>query len=864
MAKPYWKPEQKRCQPLACLLGLGLLLLGGSKGLWAQEPVPSATSSEARWRAGVKADQEGDFAKATRLLQDALRQAEAEQDRLHQIRCRNSLSIVSQHGHNFRQAETHARKALAMQPAHYDSLLWADCLNSLANAFIETSRYDSAQAYYLQALKLKEELGDQEALPVVLMNLAAIGWRTGKMDQALKYDLQALELHQRTGNRQGEAEASNNLAYVYRAMGRLEEARRYAEAGLQLARETGERNIQLGCLINLSTISARLGNHEAGFDYQRQYIYLKDSLYNEANQRLTSEMEAKFENERKEHDLALQAETITRQEAGLRLRGLLIVGIVLLLLLSVGTMFYLFQRRRWRLEQQRQEAERLKALDAFKSRFFTHLTHEFRTPLTVILGLAGEHAGEVDWEMTRRNARHLLQLINQLLDLSKLEADQLPLHWTQVDAVAQLRYLTEAFRSLAEQKGQELHFQPAQASFLTGLDQEKVQAIFVNLLGNALKFTPAGGRIELRVWQEAENWAFSVTDDGPGIPAEAQEQVFVRFAQLDSQAGGTGIGLTLAHELSQLMGGSLILQSEPGEGSTFTCRLPLREGTPEGTLAQVSLPVAAIAEALPVTEARWSQAEDERPHLLLVEDQADVVAFLQRCLEERYRISVARNGAEGIEMALESLPDAIVSDVMMPEKDGFELCQALKQDECSSHIPIILLTARAAVEDRLQGLRHGADAYLPKPFEREELLIRLEQLILLRRKLQLRYQNLAELAPADSEAVQGEDAFIQKVRAQVLAHLEEEDFSVEKLAEQLHLSRTQLFRKLKALTGRSVSQFVNLVRIEEAKVWLRDSELTVSEVAYRVGFAEPSYFMRVFAKETEMTAGQWREEKSEP
>ena len=838
------------------LLMITLLALLGGGPLQGRSCAPDSIA--VWWRAGADADAAGDFPAATTLLIQALDCATLHADTLMMVRSLNSLGIVQTHLRRYEQARQYLYQALALKPQRRDSLVWSNCLNSLGNVWSLQGATDSARVYYEHARRIKVVIGDMEALPVVLMNLAGIGWSSGELDLALAYDLEAVALHQQTGNQAGEAEARNNVAYVYREMNRLPEARTFALAGLDLARQVRNRNIQLSCLINLSTISARLGDHAAGFDYQRQYIYLKDSLYNEENQRLISEMEARFDSERKERDLALQAETIARQEAGLRLRGLVIAGVLLLMLLTVGAMLYAFQRRRWRLEQERREAQRLKELDAFKSRFFTHITHEFRTPLTVILGLAGEHAQEPDWDMTQRNARHLLQLINQLLDLAKLEAGQLPLQWAQADAVALLRYLCESFRSLASQRDIALDFAPATGTLPLVLDPEKVQAIFANLLGNALKFTPEGGAVQVRVAAGAGQWSFAVADNGPGIAPEAQARIFDRFAQANPQDAGTGIGLALARELATLMGGTLAVESVPGAGSTFTCRLPIPQVEAPAMLP-APLPVPA---ALPAARPQAALLSGERPHLLIIEDQADVAEYLRRCLEDQYDISLAVNGAQGIDLALEQVPDAIVSDVMMPEKDGFEVCQTLKQDARTSHIPIVLLTARAAIADKLQGLRHGADAYLPKPFDREELLVRLEQLILLRRKLQARYQSLAALpAPAtETEAV--EDTFIQRVRAQVLAHLQEEDFSVEKLADLLHLSRTQLFRKVKALTGRSVSQFVNQVRIGEAQRLLRETDLTVSEVAYQAGFADPGYFMRVFAREVGMSAGAWREKPS--
>ncbi len=811
----------------------------------------------AAYLAGTQADYEGDYPEAIRLFRQLLDSAIDVGDEALQLRCLNSLGVVHTNLHQYERAKAFHLQALRMEPGHIDSLLWSNCLLGLGNVYNHTGKLDSSQRLYEQSLAIKQLVGDPTDLPVVLGNLASLGWKTNQMDLALRYDQQALELHQRRGDRRGEAEARNNLAYVYREMGRLTQAQAQARQGLNLARGLGERQIQLRCLINLSTISARLGNHEAGFDYQRQYIYLKDSLYSEENQRIISEMEAKYETAQKEKDLALQQATIAEQKGRIRLQGLMIAGVLLLMLLTIGTLIYRFQRRRWQmqshLQAEQQEALRLKGLDEFKSHFFTNLTHEFRTPLTVILGLAESQPTDETWAMVHRNGRQLLRLINQLLDLSKLEAGKMHLQWGQVELSQLLRYLTESFRSLADQKGVSLRFLPPDAPLHTDVDQEKVQMIVSNLLSNALKFTPEGGEVQVQVQQEGAHWVCSVQDSGPGIAPEEQERIFDRFEQGKTAQGGTGIGLALSRELANLMGGSLEVAREVAQGSRFILRLPLRSGAaPMSELLRIPAdhPPKPVSNSIP--------SADSRPRILLVEDNADVVAYLHHCLADSYELLVAGDGKMGVQIALEQVPDAIISDVMMPEMDGFALCHTLKQDERSSHIPIVLLTARAAIEDRLQGLRFGADAYLAKPFDREELLIRVEQLILLRHKLQARYRSLAALPAPATETEQQQDAFIQKVREQVLAHLTEEAFSVEALAEQLHLSRTQLYRKIKALTGRSVSQFVNLIRIEQAQQLLRSTDLTVSEIGYQIGFADPNYFMRVFAKEVGKSAGEWR------
>lgn len=533
-----------------------------------------------------------------------------------------------------------------------------------------------------------------------------------------------------------------------------------------------------------------------------------------------------------------------------------------LLLGAAGYYFYRFQLKR-KLEQA--ENEQLKTLDAMKTRLYTNITHEFRTPLTVILGMTDQikahfanqsrEAFELGLEMIRRNGRNLLQLINQILDLSKLESGKLSLHLVQDDAAAFTRYLAESFQSYAEAKKIQLQFIPGAGEIVMDHDKEKLQAIVSNLLSNAIKFTPADGQVFVKIERVDDKAVISVRDTGIGIPEDKRRHIFDRFYQVDDSATrpgeGTGIGLALVKELVKLMQGNIEVESAPDAGSTFTVTLPITNNAPPHTPGEMP---AAVYTPLPETEPGIVLPVNgvlEKPLLLLVEDNADVRRYIVECLSDRFQVAEARDGQAGIEMAIELVPELVVSDVMMPRKDGFEVCDALKNDERTSHIPIVLLTARAAVEDRIAGLRRGADAYLTKPFHREELLVVLEQLIENRRRLQARYSrglpDATQEAPDEIAAV--EDAFLLKLRGIVEENLGEAEFDMNRLSRAVGMSHSQIFRKLKALTGRSPSTFIRSVRLRHARELLQTTTLTVSEIAYETGFTSPAYFSTVFVEE---------------
>lgn len=421
-----------------------------------------------------------------------------------------------------------------------------------------------------------------------------------------------------------------------------------------------------------------------------------------------------------------------------------------LLLAAIAYTIYAFLRKRWRLQnelkKEQEEATRLKELDDFKSRLYTNLTHEFRTPLSVILGMADQvganpkvHLQE-GLQLIRRNGRQLLQLINQLLDLSKLENKSFQLQLQQRDIVSYLRYVAEAFQTYANTRNLSLQFFTTLESLVMDYDPKQIKQIMTNLVSNAVKFTPSGGAIKVRVSKQAQQLSIEVIDTGIGIAEKERSLIFDRFYQVDgstTRAGeGTGIGLAHTQELIKLMGGQIFVESMLYEGTTFKVLLPIRKAIdtqiaeePTNDLDNVENLFAILP---PITNSNIQGADQtvaESPQLLIIEDNPDVVAYLKTCLSDLYRLDVAYNGAVGVEKALENIPDLIVSDVMMPEKDGYEVCNTLKNDERTSHIPIILLTAKADAHSRISGLKTGADAYLSKPFDKVELLVRLEMMV---------------------------------------------------------------------------------------------------------------------------------------
>lgn len=533
-------------------------------------------------------------------------------------------------------------------------------------------------------------------------------------------------------------------------------------------------------------------------------------------------------------------------------------------------------RLRYNMEIERQKAERLQELDDMKSRFFTNISHEFRTPLTIISGMTDKMEEDAEkWskkgrKMIKRNSNNLLNLVNQILDLRKLESGKLELHLIQSDLIVYLKYIFESFHSYAESKDINLHFHSEQPEVIMDFDSEKILRILSNLLSNAIKFTPEGGDVFININVEnissnnspltTENsLLIKVRDTGVGIPTDKLSNVFDRFFQVDDtstrKGEGTGIGLALTHELVKLMEGDVQVISQPGKGTEFKVKLPISNNAPVAEAKDDLLDQKEVHQTLAMTTVEELETnpvhhyDSTLPTLLIAEDNPDVRQYLIACLEDQFQLQIASDGQEGIEKAIEIIPDIIISDVMMPRKNGFELCQTLKTDARTSHIPIVLLTSKSDQESRISGLERGADAYLTKPFNKKELFVRLKNLLKVRQKLQERYSSLEVLEPTPEIALQQEDEFIIKVRAAIEENLDDETFGIAELCRAVAMSRSQLHRKIKALTNRSTSQYIRSIKLFKAKELLKTTDLNISMVAFEVGFNDPKYFSRTFSEE---------------
>jgi len=528
-----------------------------------------------------------------------------------------------------------------------------------------------------------------------------------------------------------------------------------------------------------------------------------------------------------------------------------------LLFFGVITAFY-----RIRLQRQivAQESKRLRDIDALKSKFITNITHEFRTPLTLIMGytetLNEKHkASKIEQNALNaieKNSTHLLTLVNEMMDLAKLEQGQIGINLTSQDIITYTKYLIDSFGDLIEKKNIKLEFSSSRTSLVMDFDAEKYRQIITNLISNAIKFSKPKSTIRLTINTVNGQLAVDVIDQGEGIPEQDLPFIFDRFYQSKNnntiKAFGSGVGLALTKELIELMGGTIKVNSTYGEGTTFRFTLPITSNSETRPLNLV--PKSNESKTRPTVVPENNLPKQNHTYtILLVEDNTDIANYISTCLGQTYKLLFAFNGIEGIKKAQKHVPDIVITDLMMPKMDGYELTKALQENDSTNHIPVIILTAKSQQEDRLAGFRMGADAYLTKPFQREELLMRIEKLIEKRKQLQHRYQTgkLFVKKKSKSDVIADKNIlFLNKAIALIHENLENSAYNAECLAKDMALSESQLYRKLKAITSYSSAIFIRNVRLEKARELLETTSKTVSEIAYETGFNDPNWFSKAY------------------
>jgi len=736
----------------------------------------------------------------------------------------------------------------------------ADLSNNIGTIYQKKEILDTALIYYNTSLSMNKELGNIYEIGNCYINIGEIYENQGKYDSAKDFYFKSLNIFKELDNKRSFIYSNLYLGNYYNHISEYQKALPYLIIAFNNAREVGMIALVGEAATGLSESYSQLGQDKQELFYLKLSNRINDSI-NLAEMEKSIELTdiyIEIEKENEIRDLNLKRQKL--------IRNFSIIAFVFALVL----IFVVFRNYRMKNKANKLLAE----MDQLKSKLFSNISHEFRTPLTLILGPIEEMLSKTEKKpasrktvkMMRRNTNRLLNLVNQMLDLSKLDAESMKLELVEEDLIKSLKLIILSFVSLAEQKKIKFSYTFPEEKWTICFDKDKLEKILNNLLSNAIKFTPGGGEVTCEVKtidRKKEVIELTIRDTGRGIPADQLDKIFNRFHQVEGsselETAGTGIGLSLTKELVDLLHGDIKVESDVGKGTSIIIRLPvgkkhLKES--EYVLVKkekITKPVLAkeleiVTEEEECAEGVYEETkhEEEFPLVLIVEDHADIRTHIREHLEDCCRIMEAENGIAGLDKAIENIPDLVITDLMMPKMDGIEMCRKLKTDERTSHIPVLMLTAKASVEDRVTGLETGADAYVTKPFNIKELRVRVTKLIEQRKKLRERFSKNIKLEPKDIAITSADEKFLNRAIGIIEEKMGDFEFDAQTLQQEMTLSRSQLFRKLKALTDQSITEFIRAIRLKRGAKLLEQKFGNVAEVTYEVGFNNLSYFAKCF------------------
>ncbi|GAB5519601.1 MAG: hypothetical protein RhofKO_18520 [Rhodothermales bacterium] len=892
------------------------------------------SAADVQLNAGVASSYLGQLDVAVAYYTDALatyQQLEAHTDVALVL---NNLSLIKRQQGDLATALDYTFEALATQEALGNEKEASDVLVNAGVLYEQLQQLDGAEDMYERALRIKTRIGDRSGQAFCLLNLGTLYDRQGASAKALPLIEQALAIRlDLDPNSLEVAVAQTKLAQIYRSVGRKAEAEplvlnaldvhrasqniegmldalnqlalfayndeayaegeAYAQEGLALAQESNFVIHVANYAETLGYIYEDTGDYESALAAFKIRAAANDTL-NERNRRtIAEELQAQYATEQQAQQINLLEQRQANQALWIILLGGGIASLLLVLWLLVsryrlksranvilGTLNQDLQTSQETLQAQAHQlatqAERLHMQDEAKTRFFANVSHEFRTPLTLILGpLEDAHMGmhgpmahslRDTLGLALKNGRRLLRLVNQLLDVARLEAGHTQLMLMPVDALGFIDQVSTVFRSMAVRKGITYHTQIAPDLGTVILDQEQMEKVIANLLSNAFKFTEAGDTVTLTAKREGAEWVLDVSDTGCGIAADNLPHLFDRFYQADDSStrkhAGTGIGLALVQEIVKLHGGTIHVASALGEGTAICILLPVHP-TEDHTATPGSgdsfahdagrISLMHVDDESPVAATLATKPTSDRPTVLCADDNADIRTYLRTHLLGAYHVLEATDGAHALEQARAFTPDLIIADVMMPEMDGFDFCEALRHDPLLDSIPVILLTAKASEDSLVEGLKRGADAYVTKPFSMREVHTRISTLLENRQRLKHRFMASQDHHDGTATPDADEPELLRRLRTCVLTHIADDAFNVDHLAQALGQSRATLYRNLKALGAPSPMHLIWHIRLDYAAQLLQERQGSIGEVAYGVGFKNLSHFSQKFQEQFGMT-----------
>lgn len=848
------------------------------------------------------------FEEALHVHSEGLHQAEALGDTLEWVQALNNIGTDYRRMGMLDVAQEYHYRAWTMSEEYTDTSFNAKknhvvSLNGLGNIYMTLGNYERADSVLRMALKGEEQLQSALGLAINYANLGSIFEQRGQIDSAWVYYRQSMKYNEEVGSILGISLCHTYFGSLYEKAEEYEKATAEYEEAYRMMQGMKDEWHAINSLIALAGIHNKMGNDAKAMEYLVKakqmaeqiksnehlaeiYTLYYDHYKQEGNFRMAltayeratalqdsirgiekvsriQNTSLNIERNRQEREMA-QASLRLEQERTARHTGYAIFILVVLVLIGVLATFLYIQR----IHKRNHLA--LKQLVTLRENFFTNITHEFRTPLTVILGLshdlqAPEVEGVSDKAQTiERQGKGLLLLINQLLDISKIRSSVGNSEWRNGDITAHLMMIAESWNDYALSRNINLQFFAKEAVMMDFVP-DYVNKALNNLLSNAFKFTPEYGKVSISVWREEEKLHINVADTGSGMNNETLSHLFEPFYQGESemQHVGTGVGLALVKQIVDAVKGSITVESELGKGTTFHISVPVRNEIHQkiGVEMMMNTPLLSQSETAPTDS---DGGEDNQCRLLVIEDNSDIAAYIGSQFAGHYAVSYATNGKEGLDKALDLVPDLIITDLMMPEMDGLEVCRKIRDNEITDHIPIIVITAKITEEDRIKGLEAGADAYLVKPFNTDELRTQVNLLLERHNRLRDKYSNGTPVDKQEEEQqtkfTDVEQRFLAKVADAVLHQISRgKKTEVSQIAAALCMSDRQFYRKINAITNSTPTVYIQRIKIKKAKSLLDgDAQMSFGEIADRCGFNDYSNFVRTFKNIFGVTPTEYR------
>lgn len=805
----------------------------------------------------------------------------------------SNIALIFQRQNQLDEAIEYQYKSLEINKKLGNKNNIAISLINIGLVYQDIEEYEKALEVYQEAKEIFKEVHNKQVESALYNNIGLIYNQLKDYKSALKNFEISLILKEELGNRSGIATTYNNIGKIYLEKEDFSKAEEYFKNSLKISMEINIPSEIKNSYHNLYLLYSKLSNYKEALINFEKYKNIEDSINTTTYNSEINELQVLFETSEKEKtikqlNLENQQQKFQNEKQRIII-WIIALGFALIIFFSIlifralkskNKAFKQLEIKNQEIENQKnqieeknvklaEQARKLSELDEIKSKFFTNISHEFRTPLTLIIApikslLEKNKNPELNFELEiiNNNAQRLLRLINQLLDLSKIDKKSMKLNLKRGNFVSFVRNIFNAFSSYAVDKNIEMDFSSVN-EIIIPFDDEKIEKIIINIISNALKFTSEKGKITLNIENIENQIQIVIIDTGKGIPEQELSKIFDRFYMIEhayeTETQGSGIGLSLVKELVEIHRGKISVESEIEKGTKFILQFPIEYPDYQNFITEYKTEKKVEISDLKPSKTIENQAHKGKNKILIVEDNVDMQNFIKFQLNNDYDVFQAFNGQDACEIAEKQDFDLIISDVMMPKMNGFEMVKTLKNNKETSHIPIILLTAKSNEESIIEGLETRADDYMKKPFNTNELKARISNLISNRNELKQKFSKNLNISNQEITTTSIDEQFLDKALKIIEENIIESDFSAEKFAELMNISRSSLHRKLKALTDLSTTEFIRTVKIKKAAQLISAKSGNISEIAYQVGFNNLSYFTKCFKEIMKISPSEFAE-----